>query len=77
MECIICYREVSGADGAPDKDWIACQACGQVVCLQCARHPASELCDLCIEQYNDADGRLAYNLSSEGRPPELDDACWL
>ena len=75
MECIVCYREVSAANSGPGKDWIACQACGQVVCLQCASNPASELCDVCIERY-DVDAELIiHQFRPADSPAEFDTCC--
>lgn len=36
----------------PDRDWIACDACGRIVCHSCCRHPETGYCDTCIEKYD-------------------------
>jgi hypothetical protein len=34
----------------PDRDWIECEGCGKIVCLDCCEHPKTGLCDRCLEQ---------------------------
>jgi hypothetical protein len=46
------------SDGAPivrviatrDRDWIECEGCSKVVCLDCCEHPKTGLCDRCLDQ---------------------------
>src|SRR5262245_30895541 len=56
-------------ESSPDRDWIECEACGQIVCFHCCRHPASNFCDACIEKFN-----LTAELTELGLIPE--DTVW-
>ena len=45
MECQVCYGEVRD-------NWTECDCCGQIVCFNCCRHPASKFCVSCILKNN-------------------------
>lgn len=85
MECMRCYREVieeateiaqpprpgtSKATETSGVDWIACQACGLVVCQQCSRSPESVLCDWCIDKYDLTLEQFFYGFFVGGSPTE-------
>jgi hypothetical protein len=46
-------------------NWMECDACGQIVCFNCCRHPASKLCDPCLGKHKLVADLIALSLLEE------------